>query len=42
MNADDADRFLPEHLARWLKLNREYLVGPIGLLSAGTSPEIVE
>lgn len=42
MNADDADRFLPEHLARWLKLTREYLVGPIGLLSAGTNPEIVE
>jgi len=29
MNVDDADRLHAEHLAKWLKLTREYLFGPM-------------
>lgn len=29
MNIDDADHFLTEDLAKWLKVSREYLIGPM-------------
>jgi hypothetical protein len=29
MNIDDADHLHAEHLAKWLKLTREYLFGPM-------------
>ncbi len=41
MNVDKADCFLPEHLAKWLKVTREYLFVPIGLPGASNGPGAV-
>lgn len=41
MSTDDANDFIPEHLAKWRKITREYLFAPIESLGASSGPHAV-
>lgn len=38
MSTDEANDFVPEHLAKWRKITHEYLLAPIELLGASSGP----